>query len=203
MQKITIFSQFCNICPKKRCFLSICAKIGLIFDFSWKNPGEFKCIPWVKSPKYTYTLIQLPPPNNVLAHKFQWFIIIEFQIDNLEEMLDVLEGLSTDSAKFRAKRDRKLQRCSFRQILAFLNEEGRYNFIKSSMYFQYIYRFNISGFRFKLKYRRLHQEINTISNIQKLFSNFAYVTLKKFDKLFIFQTAKECSGALFGKFLSF
>ena len=41
--------------------------MGLIFDFSWKIPGVLKCIPGVKFPKYTYTLIHfntvIPPPK--------------------------------------------------------------------------------------------------------------------------------------------
>lgn len=69
--------------------------------------------------------------GELIAHLFElgrdYDEDFDSQIDNLEEMLDVLEGLSTDSAKFRAKRDRKVQRCSFRQILAFLNEEGDVN----------------------------------------------------------------------------
>ena len=61
--KSTIFSYDG---PKNDDFWSNWAKMGLIYDFSWTNPGVlFKCIPGVKLPKYT--LIQLPRPLIILC----------------------------------------------------------------------------------------------------------------------------------------
>ena len=40
----TIFSQIHYNCPKNRYFWSVWAKMVLIFDFSLKNTGVFKCM---------------------------------------------------------------------------------------------------------------------------------------------------------------
>ena len=44
--------------------------MGLIFDYTWK---KYRCIPGVKFPKYTYTLIKLPPSNLYLFVTFLKF----------------------------------------------------------------------------------------------------------------------------------
>lgn len=45
-------------------------------------------------------------------------------MEDLEELLEDLDKLQTDGAKFRAKRDRKVQRASFREIYALVSGEG-------------------------------------------------------------------------------
>ncbi|XP_063679567.1 interferon-related developmental regulator 2-like [Bolinopsis microptera] len=49
------------------------------------------------------------------------------QVKDLQDLLDDLDKLQSDGAKFRAKRDRKVQRASFREIFAFVSEEGEVN----------------------------------------------------------------------------
>jgi len=49
------------------------------------------------------------------------------QVEDLQDLLDDLDKLQSDGAKFRAKRDRKVQRASFREIFASVSEEGEVN----------------------------------------------------------------------------
>lgn len=44
----------------------------------------------------------------------------DFQEDFTPELVETLRGLATDSHKYRAKKDRKQQRASFRDILRFI-----------------------------------------------------------------------------------
>lgn len=44
----------------------------------------------------------------------------DFQEDFTPDLCDMLRGLATDSHKYRAKKDRKQQRASFRDILHFI-----------------------------------------------------------------------------------
>lgn len=56
------------------------------------------------------------------------------QVDDLETLITDLETLSSDSARFRAKRDRKQQRASFREILASVNgDESVHETVKVSI----------------------------------------------------------------------
>src|SRR5262249_35032189 len=45
----------------------------------------------------------------------------DFRPDNHQHTIDVLAALATDSLKYHAKRDRRTQRASFRQIYAAIN----------------------------------------------------------------------------------
>ena len=45
------------------------------------------------------------------------FYFQDFEIDNIDELCDKLKQLSTESHKYRAKRDRRQQKSSFRDIL--------------------------------------------------------------------------------------
>ena len=49
------------------------------------------------------------------------------KVDELQSVFDDLETLSRDSAKFRAKRDRKQQRASFREILGCVMDNGEFS----------------------------------------------------------------------------
>ena len=44
----------------------------------------------------------------------------DFLLDELPELIDATRQLSTDSHKYRAKRDRKQQRATFRDVLRYL-----------------------------------------------------------------------------------
>ncbi|KAL5260632.1 hypothetical protein ACHWQZ_G010696 [Mnemiopsis leidyi] len=63
-----------------------------------------------------------------IAHVFElgrdYDELFDEQVEDLEELLEDLDKLQTDGAKFRAKRDRKVQRASFREIYALVSGEG-------------------------------------------------------------------------------
>ena len=44
-------------------------------------------------------------------------VLQDFEIDNIDDLCDKLKQLSTESHKYRAKRDRRHQKSSFRDIL--------------------------------------------------------------------------------------
>lgn len=47
----------------------------------------------------------------------------DFLDEHIAELIDITRQLATDSAKFRAKRDRKTQRASFRDVLSYVEND--------------------------------------------------------------------------------
>ena len=60
----------------------------------------------------------------LLLYIFKVNVMFVLQVENLQDLLDDLDKLQTDGAKFRAKRDRKVQRASFREIYSSVSGEG-------------------------------------------------------------------------------
>ena len=74
--------------------------MGLISNLSGQNLGAFKCIPWIKLPKYTYTFLHLPTPsqNYNLSMRFRrsvfklniglaFDLVIYFLVENYKKLL--------------------------------------------------------------------------------------------------------------------
>lgn len=63
---------------------------------------------------------------------------VNFEADYLDDLCETLKELSKDSHKFRAKKDRKTQRASFREILSFIqvsNFSGKFDRIPMVFFF--------------------------------------------------------------------
>lgn len=50
---------------------------------------------------------------------------VDFEVDSLDDLCETLKELANDSHKYRAKKDRKTQRASFRDILQFVQVRKR------------------------------------------------------------------------------
>jgi len=97
-------------------------------DFvSWMNGGQ----PMVPSMKKFMGLMQSPHLDVRMAAGETIALIIEcgrnhddeFLDEYIGDLIDIVKQLATDSHKYRAKRDRKAQRATFRDVLRYLEED--------------------------------------------------------------------------------